>query len=276
MLPSTGKISLGDIRTEFAGTDARLSAYYARGPGIPKSGQIAASQFRGRSALVTRGLVLDVDTKNPACFGSATQRISAVGSYTYTANKALPVDGTDAMYFDGATTLSAGTYPYPADTFSIEAWCNPQATHEIDAETLTPPAPNTTPGTAGQRWITSPSHQGDVNGGAGISVGTNGISVYEHGSNYMPSLLTYQAAISGMTHLMVVYTAKRPALYVNGTLVRTGLLSQRGAVYGNIYGIGYGSYGNFIGYIGCIRQFNVALTASEVAQNYNAYKPYYQ
>lgn len=276
MLPSTGKISLGDIRTEFSGTDARLSAYYALGPGIPKSGQVSASQFRGRSALVSRGLVLDVDTKNPGCFVSATSRKSAVGGYAYGANKALPVDANDTMYFDGATTLSAGTYPQPTDNFSLEAWCYPTATHEIDPETAMPSAPTTTPGTSGQKWITSPAHLGDVNGGMGVSVGTNGVSVYEHGSGYMPSLLTYQAAITGMTHLFVVYTARRPALYVNGMLVRTGLQSPRPTVYANVYGIGFGSYGYFTGYIACIRLFNVTLTASEVAQNYNAYKQYYQ
>ena len=48
------------------------------------------------------------------------------------------------------------------------------------------------------------------NAGAGISVGTNGISVFEHGDNYLPSLLVYDVPLTGWDHVVVVYENKSP------------------------------------------------------------------
>ena len=76
---------------------------------------------------------------------------------------------------------------------------------------------------AGQRYAIAPQHGGDVDyAGAGVSVGTNGISVYEHATDYMPSTLVYDTPISGWTHVAVVYNNGQPNLYINGTWVRTG------------------------------------------------------
>ncbi len=40
----------------------------------------------------------------------------------------------------------------------------------------------------------------------GISVGTNGILVFEHADFYLPCLLSHPRAISDWTHIAVVYT----------------------------------------------------------------------
>ena len=62
--------------------------------------------------------------------------------------------------------------------------------------------------------------------GAGVSVGRNGVVVYEHTANYYAPLLTYAGPLEGWTHLAVVYQAGQPSLYLNGKLVRKGLRSQ--------------------------------------------------
>ena len=62
-------------------------------------------------------------------------------------------------------------------------------------------------------------------------MGTNGVSVYEHGDSYMPALLVYDTPITGWNHIAVVYTNKQPILYINGILVRTGLTSLRPEVF---------------------------------------------
>ncbi len=39
-------------------------------------------------------------------------------------------------------------------------------------------------GISGERYLFGATHGGELNSGAGLSVGSNGISVYEHGSAY--------------------------------------------------------------------------------------------
>jgi len=50
-LPSSGKISLGDIQAEFGGSNpAAISEYYGADSGVPTSGTISLSDFHGTSA----------------------------------------------------------------------------------------------------------------------------------------------------------------------------------------------------------------------------------
>ena len=69
------------------------------------------------------------------------------------------------------------------NTFMMEMWVKPQG-----SVTLHPESNNGATGTAGQRYAIYPALGDDVWGaghvGAGISIGTNGISVYEHGPGY--------------------------------------------------------------------------------------------
>ena len=102
----------------------------------------------------------------------------------------------------------------------MEFWAYPTADRAS-----TPESTSGTSGNSGQRYAIYPNHGGygplsGPNVGAGVSVGTNGISVFEHTGNYIPSLLVYDAPIIGWTHVAVVYTNRQPRLYVNGSLVR--------------------------------------------------------
>ena len=147
----------------------------------------------------------------------------------------------------------------PVDNFTIEAWVKPTATHQIDAE-----ATSGTSGTSGQGYLFWPDQMG-ANGGAGISVGTNGISVYEHGDGYMPALAVYSGTISSTqwTHIAVVYENKRPSIYVNGALVRTGLQSTRPHVYAP-HVIGGGSYGYYAGLADEIAVYDTAFSGPDI------------
>jgi hypothetical protein len=103
--------------------------------------------------------------------------------------------------------------------------------------------------------------------GAGVSVGRNGISVFESGSNYFPTPLVYSNAISGWTHVALVYNNRRPRLYVNGVLARTGLISPAPFIHasaglgGSIHGIGFG---NFAGQLDEVRIWNTALSEAQI------------
>jgi hypothetical protein len=170
----------------------------------------------------------------------------------------------NAGSFNGSYAYAAINYTAgmtPVDNFTIEAWIKPTTTHPIDTES--------TSGVVGTNWtkryLFGADYMGDLDSGAGISAGTNGISVYEHGNAYMPALAVYSGSISSTswTHIAVVYANKRPSIYVNGVLVRTGLQSPRAHVYAPRM-IGGGPYGYFPGLVDEVAIYSKANTDAEI------------
>ncbi len=181
------------------------------------------------------------------------------------------------LIFDGGDYINCGVDAAIANiinNFTLQLWVSPTSTHEIDAETT-----SSIGGTAGQKYAIGAA-QGDNawgggHSGAGISVGTNGISVYEHAAGTMPPLLVYAGNILGWNNVVVVYKNRQPKLYINGLLAKTGLTSSKNYVhvglYGNDYGIGKcTSYGFFNGLIDDVRVYDAALSSSQIKQNYIA------
>ncbi|MFZ2958395.1 MAG: LamG-like jellyroll fold domain-containing protein [Candidatus Ozemobacteraceae bacterium] len=225
--------------------------------------------------IVQNGLVLNIDAGKSGSYpgyGDAWADLSGYGkngtlfngpTYDSANGGSIVFDGID----DGVSTPGFGTTIQ--NNFSMDIWFMPKSTYVMDAE-----ATSGSPGTSGKKYLLGAAHGGDTESGAGISAGTNGVSVYEHGSGYMPALLAYSSIISTsvFSHIVVTYENKQPKLYFNGSLVRTGLTSLRTNV--NLVGssIGYGSYGNFNGSIAAVKFYNRTLSASEVQQNYNALK----
>jgi hypothetical protein len=169
----------------------------------------------------------------------------------------------NAGSFNGNTDYVAINYLPPVDNFTIEAWIKPITTHQIDSESTTG-----TGGIFGQRYLFGADHRG-TEAGAGISAGSNGISVYEHGDNYMPAPAVYSGAISTTqwTHVVVVYSNKRPSIYVNGVLVRTGLQSPKTHVYAPTW-IGGGTYGYFPGGVDEVAVYSKALSPVDIQLHY--------
>jgi hypothetical protein len=54
-------------------------------------------------------------------------------------------------------------------------------------------------------------------------VGRNGVCVFEHSARYAPAVITHAAEIKDWTHLVLVYAAGVPRLFVNGVEVRQGV-----------------------------------------------------
>jgi hypothetical protein len=168
----------------------------------------------------------------------------------------INLDGID----DQVSVAANSTLTSVANNFTVTFWANPRSAHEIDPESTAGGG-----GTAGQRYVIGPANLGDTGpAGAGVSVGTNGVSVYEHAANYMPPLLSYQGAISGWTHIAVVYENRKPRLYVNGVLVKTGLTSPRPKVQIIPADIGGMVYGHFDGLLDEIMIYNRVLSQSEL------------
>jgi len=173
--------------------------------------------------------------------------------------------GTGALDFDGVNdTVSvpgSATIGAVKNDFTVSFWANPRSTHQVDPEGTSGAG-----GTSGQRYAWGPNWYDNDNGGAGagISLGTNGVSVYEHAAGYMPSPLVYQGTLSGWTHVAVVYQNKQPRLYINGALVRTGLTSPRTSVGVIPWDIGGMIYGYFNGQMDDVRLYNGVLNAGEI------------
>ena len=82
-----------------------------------------------------------------------------------------------ALRFDGVDDALNLASVLAQNDFCIMAVVRPRLAHEVDAE-----GAGGVGGVSGQHYLFGASHGGDANAGAGVSVGTNGISVYEHGS----------------------------------------------------------------------------------------------
>ena len=172
---------------------------------------------------------------------------------------------TDGAYFMNVTTLpqdSSYTVSDASNNFTVEFWAKPTATHQIDSEGYT------WGGLAGQRYLISPGYLAGSNVGMGVSVGTNGVSVYEHGDSYIPALLVWQSpsAITDWIHVAIVYQNKQPKLYINGQLAKTGLLSSKQFVYPSFNFTGY-AYGTYQGYVDEMRIWKEARTQQQIKDN---------
>jgi len=161
---------------------------------------------------------------------------------------------------------SSGLYPTIdtiGQTFTYSLWVSPTTTRVSTAESLVGVS-----GNSGQRYALFPN-MGVDNGDsfAGISVGTNGISVFEQADSYFPSLLVYDTALSGWTHIVVVYEKNRPRLYVNGVFIKYGLQSSRAVRPAVLFG--GNAFGWYQGKIDEAVFFSRAITESEISEMYS-------
>lgn len=181
-------------------------------------------------------------------------------SFAFGAGQAFSFDGVDD-YVDNSPLA------WVSNTFTIAFWASPSG-----SRANTPEEAAGITGSGGQQYAVMPQYAGAYGifygACAGVSVGTNGISVFEHAGTYLPSLLVFDAPISGWTHIAVIYINKQPRLYINGTLVRTGLVSPREFVVPSAALGGdsiNGSYGPYHGFLDEILIYDRALTGEEVA-----------
>lgn len=171
---------------------------------------------------------------------------------------AAGVGGGPALRFDGANDLLVLSNVPAQNSFCVIAVARPTVGHEIDAA-----GPAGVGGVSGQRYLFGAQHGGDFNSGAGLSLGTNGASIYEHGSGYMPALAVVAASIPGLAVVSMNYSNRQPALSVQSTLGAVGPVSTRNIVNAPVE-IGAGAYGAFAGELTEVLIFNRQLTDQEL------------
>ena len=191
-------------------------------------------------------------------------RASAAGDATQAATSNQPlwiaqgVGGLPALRFDGVNDRLDLPVPPATNSFCVFAVFRTSQQHESDPE-----GSGGVGGTSGQRYLFGARHGGDSNAGMGLSVGTNGVSVYEHGSGYMPALAAYRGNLgAGPAVVAVNYSAREPTLDVQGLTARSGVTSPRQEVTAP-FEIGAGAYGAFGGDLAEVIVFNRSLPEAE-------------
>jgi hypothetical protein len=104
------------------------------------------------------------------------------------------------------------------NTFTYEFWVMPESVHRIDKQSCDKPAD-----VNGKNYIIGPGHgESDNEAGVSVSVGLNGITIYEHAKKNIYAVLVYKAIIKHLIHIAVVYDDREPQLYINGKFVKKG------------------------------------------------------
>ncbi|MFC4601586.1 LamG-like jellyroll fold domain-containing protein [Cohnella hongkongensis] len=172
--------------------------------------------------------------------------------------------GGGYMNFYGKEYIKAAElFEQVHDNFTYEFWVKPEA--DI---VLQPEAASGVTGTFGQRYVIGAMHgRSNSQAGSGVSVGKNGIAVFEHAGSHLPATLVLPIALHHWTHVAVVYVRRKPHLYVNGRLLRAGVASQKEKVLASgVFGALI-PYGYFVGAVDDIRIWNAARTDAQIAAN---------
>jgi len=169
-----------------------------------------------------------------------------------------------ALHFNGSSDsvgLNASSVAAVEGNFTLSFWADAEATRAS-----TPEANEGISGISKQRYALAPNQYSAASGsaGVGVSLGTNGVSVFELADSYLPSPLVADRPMSGWNHVVVVYRDQQPSLFVNGELVRTGLKSTK--TVHPAFSIGGTPYGWYQGKLEDVRVYPRALTADEVRQ----------
>lgn len=174
---------------------------------------------------------------------------------------------SENIYRDGLTLLNVQPiYKNVNNSFTYECWVKPEGLIRIVKE-----SPKGVTGTRGQGYIIGPGHtKEDESAGIGLSIGINGIAVFEHTSNHLPALLVYQTTLTDWTHIAIVFKEKVPYLYINGEFKRKGIGSQKEFVYASGTFFRYDPYGFYKGQVKIIRIWIQALELEKIRNNMSA------
>ncbi|WP_350298997.1 glycosyltransferase [Peribacillus frigoritolerans] len=172
-----------------------------------------------------------------------------------------------AFQKNGTITTKKRLFTEIQNTFTIEFWAKPELPHEVKKI-----ATSGFSKIINERFAIVPVFgaydDGDgTRAGVGVSVGTNGISVYEHTIDHLPATLVHEAPINDWTHIAVVYTNKKPTLYINGRYTKTGKVSRKKTVVPSGVFAGMKGLSFYVGGLNEIRIWSTARRPHEIQQN---------
>ena len=231
------------------------------------------SSFIPEEAVSEGGITTWYDNNTQALSKSKayTTVVAPLSRYTENAINGLPAIrcGASRLQVESPTEYrptNVDNIPIAINSFTIFLVAYSTTTHQIDAESNA-----SVEGTSGQTYPIGAAYSGGfiestTISGAGISLGTNGVSVYEHASSYMPPIAVYNGSTSKLLErpavITVDYNNKTPTIFINSTTSRTGLLSPKTTVAAPL-DFCWGQYGAFAGYIGEVIIFDRHLLTDE-------------
>lgn len=122
-------------------------------------------------------------------------------------NKTLFFDGTKRVVFQKTCEIK--------NSFTYEFWIRAEETQSMDQEQS-----DGVDGLLGKNYLVGPDFYPEGSAGCGISIGTNGISVYEHSVNHLPARLVSHYDFSDWQHVAVVSDNKTLRLFINGEFIK--------------------------------------------------------
>lgn len=146
--------------------------------------------------------------------------------------------------------------PLITNSFTVFLVALPKSTHEIDTQ-----SDSGTAGNSGQKYaigtLDGSSQYADSEiAGMGISLGTNGVSVYEESASYLAPIAVYSGSKTAKASIITIdYNNKTPTIFINGNSVATGLTSAKKIIFPSNKFCS-NQYGAFNGYIGEVIIYN--------------------
>ena len=222
-----------------------------------------AQKSKFANTIVQQGLVLNLDVGNPYSYGGAGTTVYDVSntalSWT-TNNTTYNSDPIKYFSYNGSNCWleSSTSAAYDSQTITMECWCYPNTLAQS--------------GFLFEKGAVNTQYSMFFNGDGVFYFRTKSIST-EDLSFTSSSHLTSSA----WNHIVCTYGAGTKTVYVNGTQKsqQTGLTGTLPTGQTNQYIGKYGAAGNnfpFNGRIAESRVYNIALSAAQVLQNYNATK----
>ncbi|MCB0536736.1 MAG: hypothetical protein KDE33_04330, partial [Bacteroidetes bacterium] len=198
-----------------------------------------------------------VSNNGPVCIGAPAD-LTVAGMAPSGKGVSMANNSTNKINGTAHTTV--------LNNHTIEFWVNPGRTVVLHTEQNSGVSGSLGSPTTEYSFAIEPRNIGGsgctpTNVGVGVSVGTNGIEVVQHGPCHFPVTLSYAGTITGWTHIAVVHISNVPYLYVNGALVKSGLPSLYPTFPSSIVSMGYGYFG---GQIDNIRVWNLARSQTNI------------
>ncbi len=141
--------------------------------------------------------------------------------------QAITRNGTTLMGVAPFRALRPGRYRDVADNFTISVWVKPEVDLGLPPENA---ARVLHSGFNAHSFVIYPPAGTEVYGAGqaacGLAAGRDGVLIYERSRGKPWPVLVSGRALSGWTHLAVVYEAGVPSLYANGELVAQGRKSE--------------------------------------------------
>ena len=255
----------GYVWDGYSNSDIALTRIYSRVLSAAEISQnYEAIKSRFANTIVQQGLVLNLDAGNPYSYAGAGTTFYDVSAtaLSWTINNAT-YNSSDPKYFsyNGSNSWleSSTSAAYDSQTITMECWCYPNSLNQY--------------GFLFEKGAVNSQYSMFLNQGNVFYFRTIGGTINNQDLSFTTT--TY-LTVNAWNHIACTYNGSSKVIYVNGVQIATVAASgtlNTGQI--NQYIGKYGAAGNnypFNGRIAESRVYNIALSAAQVLQNYNATK----